>query len=400
MAYAFSAIAILLACLLNTARAGAPAFKKLVLNDTFLSEGANVGDFNHDGKMDVVSGPYWYEGPELTQRHEYYPAQPIDPHGYSKAFFAFTDDFDHDGWTDILIISFPGEDASWFQNPHGAGGMWKKHLAFKTVDDESPGYQDITGDGQRELICITGGQFGYATPNRAHPDDPWTFHAISPKGPWQRFTHGLGVGDVNADGRMDLLEASGWWEQPASLIGDPVWPKHDTSFGDGGAQMYAADVTGDRKPDVITSLQAHGYGLAWFEQTAGGQFEQHLIIGSTKQQSAGGVVFSEPHAVAVADIDGDGLMDIVTGKRFWAHGPNGPDPDSNGPAVLYWFQQTRDTNGTRFIPHQIDDNSGVGTQVIAADVNGDGAPDIVVGNKKGTFVFLQLRSRTGAQPQK
>src|SRR5665213_3325589 len=49
-------------------------FKKVKLTDQFWSEGANFGDFNHDGKMDIVSGPFWYEGPDFKVRHEYYPA--------------------------------------------------------------------------------------------------------------------------------------------------------------------------------------------------------------------------------------------------------------------------------------------------------------------------------------
>ena len=60
--------------------------------------------------------------------------------------------------------------------------------------------------------------------------------------------------------------------------------------------------------------------------------------------------------------------------------------------MLYWFKLARDSKGgVDFIPHRIDDDSGVGTQVVATDVNGDGLPDIVVGNKKGTFVHLQQK---------
>src|SRR5205814_1267080 len=108
----------------------------------------------------------------------------------------------------------------------------------------------------------------------------WVFHAVSPKAGFQRFTHGLGVGDVSGDGRVDLLEHTGWWEQPASLEGDSLWVKHPADFGEGGAQMYAYDVDGDGVSDVVTSLQAHRYGLAWFKQMKDGKFEKHLIIGS------------------------------------------------------------------------------------------------------------------------
>ena len=127
---------------------------------------------------------------------------------------------------------------------------------------------------------------------------------------------------------------------PQSLDGDPEWVKHPFNFGSGGAQMYAYDVNGDGKNDVITSLEAHGYGLAWFEQIKDDKgeisFKQHLIMGKLPQDNKYGVKFSQPHAVDLVDMNGDGLKDIVTGKRWWAHA--GGDPEVNNPAVLYWFE--------------------------------------------------------------
>jgi hypothetical protein len=359
----------------------------------FYGEGANVGDFNKDGKADIVSGPFIYEGPEFTMKREFMPRVIYDPLQYSKSFFFYSGDFNSDGWNDIFIIGFPGEDASWYENPQGNQGHWTKHLVLKVVDNESPMLANIAGDEKPELVCMSEGYAGYATPDASDPTKPWTFHRISAKSDgYQRFTHGLGVGDVNGDGRIDYLEKSGWFEQPEKLGGE--WKKHQFDFAaprsPGGAQMYAYDVDGDGDNDVITSLHAHGYGLAWFEHVKEGDkisFNRHLILGTKAEEMENDVQFSQLHAVDLVDMDGDGLKDIVTGKRYWAHGPAG-DPDPEGAWVLYWFKLTRDGSKATFTPQFIDDRSGVGTQIVAGDVNGDNKADVVVGNKRGTMLLL------------
>lgn len=387
-------------------------FQRLQLSDQFWSEGANFGDLNRDGVNDVISGPWWYAGPDFQKRHEYYPATntfnlKLGPfttvkvpgfegtlgheNRYSDNFFIWAVDFNQDGWNDILRIGFPGQDTSWFENPKGREGHWKRHVIFDDTCNESPTFTDITGDGKPELVGITKGRYGYASPDWSAPEKPWIFHPLSPNNKYGNFTHGMGVGDVNGDGRADLLEKDGWWEQPASLAGDPQWTFHPQPFGVGGSQMYAYDVNGDGRNDVITALSAHGFGLAWYEQYREGdtiKFREHIVMNKEPRENRYGLKFSELHAIDLVDMDGDGRLDIVTGKRFWSHGRMG-DPDRNSLAVLYWFRLVRSANGmVDFVPYLIDDNSGVGVQVVARDMNGDGRPDIVVGNKKGTFVHL------------
>jgi hypothetical protein len=393
LALAFAATA---ACSCLAADPGVATYRRLKLNDQFFCEGATFGDLNRDGVPDAISGPYWYEGPDFKVRHEIYPALPFDPLRYSDNFFAFVHDFNVDGWPDILVIGFPGADVSWYANPGPKGGMWRRHVAFLPVDNESPTFCPLFKDGPPVLLCMSGGRLGYANWDPKEPTRPWTFRAISPAMNWQRFTHGLGWGDVNGDGRNDILEKDGWWEQPASLTGNPLWKYHKFDFtagsNRGGAQMYVFDVNGDGRNDVITSLNAHGFGLAWFEQTrdpqGGISFVPHLITSPKEMEMPLGVQFGQPHAIDLADFDGDGLPDILTGKRWWAHGPTG-DVAPNAPPVVYAFLLRRGPNHTAtFVPHLIDDATGVGTQVVAADVNGDGKPDIIVGNKRGTTVLL------------
>ncbi len=366
---------------------GEVAFEKIQLTGTFHAEGSGIGDFNRDGHGDAVYGPYWYEGPEFTTRHEIYPPEDFDPNGYSNNFITFVHDVDGDGWTDVLANVWPGKEVAWFRNPGEQGGRWEQQLAFPVVDNESPGYADVTGDGTPEIVFHTEGVLGFAGPSEKTARERWLFTPCSEMHGWGKYTHGLGFGDVNGDGRADLLMSEGWWEQPEAADGS-AWKKHPFPFGAGGAQMHVYDVDGDGDGDVITSLKAHDYGLSWFEQVTGDDgdisFVEHAILPGVAEESLDGVQFSQPHAVQLADINGDGLMDIVTGKRFWAHGPKG-DADPAGAAVLYWFElvHTASDDGVtaHYRPHLIDNDSGVGTQFTTGDLNGDGKVDIVGGQK-------------------
>ena len=90
----------------------------------------------------------------------------------------------------------------------------------------------------------------------------------------------------------------------------------------------------------------------------------------------------------LVDVNEDGHPDLVTGKRFWAH--NGNDPGEREPAVLYWFE-FQPGKEPKWTPHLIDNNSGVGLHVVVKDINNDSKKDIIIGNKKGVFVFEQIK---------
>lgn len=382
------------------------SFDRVQLTGTYFSEGANAGDINGDGQPDVVYGPYWYAGPDFKQKHEIYPPKPQPVEGYADNFFNWIYDFNGDGANDIFVVGFPGTPAYVYENPKGEGlkQHWKKHTVFQSVGNESPQLIDIVGDSRPELVCTFKSGFGFVTINWEKPFDKWQFHRISTEKAPDRFGHGLGVGDVNGDGLQDILTANGWFQQPAKNALESLWEFHAQSFTNayGGAEMYAYDVDGDGDNDIITTLAAHDFGLAWYEQDRSGPkpvFKMHLIMGDRPAQNKFGLVFSELHSLALVDVDNDGLKDLVTGKTYYSHHKGSPMWDAG--AVVYWFRLTRTKNGVEYVPYKADTEAGIGRQVSIADVNGDKLPDIVVGGMKGSHVLIhKKRNVSEAEYQK
>jgi len=517
-------------------------WKKTVVDRTFHSEGVAVADVNRDGKPDIITGDVWYEAPDwkkhiLREDPSKDPKNPkYDPKGYSPlryshSFAVFADDFNGDGWPDVLVIPFPGDPCLWYENPGKKGGYWKGHVLSQSACNETPQYADLLGNGKRVLIMGVQpkgqdnmGQMFWLRPGK-DPYQLWEHHPISvpsEKGKVVpgtfRFSHGLGVGDVNRDGRNDVITTAGWWEHPAKHDGQP-WKFHPATLGPDCADMYALDLDGDGKNDILSS-SAHNFGLWWHQQkpgTSGPTFVRHdislggllfkdqknyplsaddkklldlvnvhrarknlpalravpllcralrdpaktdallkaypdntdmlifsddgdvscekilkhwldsggdecltgkwtelgvalvrdkkkttatIIVGAGRTSPHSGVViwenmkkqfFSQSHALNLVDVNGDGLKDLVTGRRWWAHGPAG-DAAPTEPAYLFWLEARKSGDGiVTFFPHLIDDDSGIGTQFACEDINGDGIPDVIISNKKGVFVFEQVR---------
>jgi len=357
-------------------------FRKVVLDREFRSEGVCVADVNRDGKPDIIAGDLWYEAP-TWHPHEIAPVKKYDPaSGYSECFATFAADVDRDGWTDQIRIGMPGGPADWRRNPGKGGGPWQSYRICASACNETPLFERLLGPSKPPVLVfpINGEYMAWHEPAQ-DPRAEFVAHIVSgPKGSGtQQFSHGLGVGDVNGDGRPDILTTEGYYAAPP----DPRsrdWTFVPAKLGQPCANMVVYDVNKDGLADVLSS-SAHGVGVWWHEQKrTGGQteFVEHVIDTS----------LSQTHALVMADLDRDGVPEFVTGKRFWAHGPRG-DVDPNAPALVVYYKLHRQGAKVSWTRQVVDDDSGVGTQFVVADVNRDGRPDIVTSNKKGVFCFVQ-----------
>jgi hypothetical protein len=397
-----SGLAIIVCLAARAGLADEPQWKRIQIDPVFRSEGVAIADVNKDGQMDVLNGEAWYEAPTW----KLHPIRKLSDYGngaggYSHSFANWSYDLNGDGWMDLICIDFPGVPCYWFENPKGQEGDWKQHEIWHSAANETPLFKDVSGDGKPELVMAseTEGMYGYLEiPAGDKVYEKWTFTAVSPeKLPvgTHRYYHGLGVGDVNNDGRPDIVIPHGWWEgPPKEKLGQGIWEFHPhflTPDGKEGhlaaADLHVDDLDLDGDNDIMMS-SAHGRGVWWFENTgtnAEPKFEYRIISDAV----------SQTHALHYVDINGDGQKDLVTGKRWWAHGPGGDD-NPNVEPIMIWFEIHREKGSApRFIPHIIGESlgTGMGTQFTVADFDGDKRPDLIMSNKRGTNVLLQRPAR-------
>jgi len=346
--------------------------KKKIASESFESVG--VFDVNNDEIPDLVSGSYWYEGPNYIDRHF---IGDFKRHGeYYDDFSTLPLDVNGDGFTDYITGGWFDQRLVWRENP-GNNDTWPEHLIGKAGNIEAIRLWDIDGDGTPEIVPNTpNDSLAICRLKKHSTEKETTFFDIFKI--FGKHDHGLGFGDVNGDGKGDFILRNGWLEAPERPF-EEEWVFHPVfDLGKASIPILVVDVNDDGLNDIISG-QGHDYGLDWY-----GQESKNGEINWVKHQIDPNN--SQFHTMEWADLDGDGKNGLVTGKRYRAH--NGKDPGSNDPYGIYYYE----FNGQEFVKQTIDygvfgKSKGTGIHFMIFDLNQSGLKDIVVAGKDGLYIY-------------
>ena len=341
------------------------------------AEGIAALDMNNDGRPDIVSGAYWYENPGPTgsewKRHQF---RTVGIHGeFVSDCGEWVVDVNHDGAPDLVTTGWITNGLWWYENPQKPDTMWERHFITDSYDTEGGWMADLNGDGKPDLVLAHYKPAGIIWVDFSGPQPK--VHRV---GGSETDGHGVGVADVDGDGKPDILTPHGWLK---NIDADKdQWEWHaDWQLGDAGFPIIGYDVNHDGKTDIIFG-RGHSYGLYWLEQQSDGtnrRWIHHAIDES----------YSQVHALAMADIDGDGELELLAGKRYRAH--DGHDPGSYDPLVIYYYKIKRQTGEFTRYPISVNGTAGAGTQFLIADLDGDGDLDIATAGKTGVHFFENLK---------
>jgi len=341
------------------------------------AEGITTLDMTGNGRKDILSGAYWYENPGPNggewKRHQYREAGTVGE--FVADCGEWTVDVNHDGAPDVVTAAWQTNGVWWYENPKKVGAEWKRHFIGNSYDTEGGWMADINGDGQPDLILSHYDHSGISWVDFSGPT-PKMHHV----GERAQDGHGIGVADIDGDGKADIITTTGWFKQIDA--DNDKWEWHpDFHLGDTGFPIIGYDVLNNGKMDLIYG-QGHSYGLYWLEQTVDAKGDRKWVQHTIDES------FSQSHALVMADIDGDGQPELITGKRYRGH--NGHDAGSYDPLVVYYYKINRKTGEFTRFPISVNGTGGVGTQIIAEDLDGDGDIDIATAGKTGVHFFENL----------
>ena len=353
-----------------------PAFRLHALNVDSTYPACAALDVNHDGRLDVFSGGWWYEAPSW-KRHRVRDVQTI--RGRFDDYSNLSMDVNGDGWLDIVSVNYRSQSLYWVEHPAQDLGTWTKHVIAEPGAMETGRLVDIDGDGQMDVLP-NGLKFAawWEVRRTTNTKPEWVRHDL----PGEIAGHGIGTGDINGDGRRDLVGPRGWLEAPVDRRRERwIWHPDFALDRDCGLPIFVHDVDADGDADLIWG-RGHRIGLYWMEQQVGTNgtavWQRHAIDTS----------WSQPHSLLLADIDHDGHVDLVAGKRYMGH--DGKDPGEYDPLVAYWYRFDRATHTWRRGTISPGGPAGFGLDPKAVDLDMDGDVDVIAPGRSGLYWFENL----------